>query len=209
MITDSDKIITTITNITTNTTEPKSRIIKIFEDGTKLEYKTGSFNPYCIFYTSKGFVEQINGNSYLKRIQSFSRFNNKKLLIFELAINDIYNINSNTMDDITKERLEYIIKNYNNIFLPNDLYWDKIAYLMLSIFIAEDNWRNKETGKESVFKRGMYYDETLRVGILNEDVEETCKLYTGKSISEIRNLFIDTRDKIESMKGYQKTLFDF
>ncbi len=204
---------TEIIETTTNTVEPepstKSRIIKQFNDNTKLEYKTGSFNPYCIFYTSKGIIEQINGNSYLKRIQTFSRFNNDKLLSFEFAIKDIHDINSSIMDNETKTKLDVIIDKYKNIFLPNDLYWEKIAYLMLSIFIAEDNWKNKETGKESIFKRDIYYDETLRVGVLNEDVEETCKLYTGKSISDIRNLFVETKNKIESKKGYQKTLFDF
>lgn len=199
----------TIETIYSESTETETRIIKIFEDNTKLEYKTGSFNPYCIFYTSKGITEQINGNSYLKRIQNFSKFNNDKLLLFDVIIRDIHDINSSVMDDTTKEKLDTIIDKYKNIFLPNDLYWEKIAYLMLSIFIAEDNWKNKETGKESIFKRDIYYDETLRVGILNEDVDNTCKLYTGKSISDIRNLFVETKSRIESMKGYQKTLFDF
>lgn len=183
-------------------------IIRKFEDGTILEYKKGSFNPFCIFYTNhEGVVEQINGNTYLRRIKNFSILNKDKLLLFELAIKDIYDIKIDVMDESTKTKLDTVVDKYKNIFLPNDLYWEKMAYLILSIFIAEDNWKDDE--RKTILGRDIYLDETLRVGILNDDVDETCKLYTGKSISEIRSIFNDTKNRIESKKGYQKTIFDF
>lgn len=188
---------------------------KEFSDKSILMYENGEFNKYRICYIRYGKEKiVIDGRLWLKALQRFFRKNkglkNMKGIIF--AHRKIYDIDTCKLGipDITPSNEDFIIldkivdKYYNKyLFKPDKLSWQKIVYLTLFMYYAEDNWKNQ--GKRTIFGRSIYGDEFYRV-LLEEDVDNICKLYTGKSITEIYNLIGDTNGRIDILTGEQQTI---
>lgn len=183
-------------------------IIKKFNDNSTLEFTQGDFNNYQILYNSS----LINGKWLLEKVKLFSEMINDSRFFNQHVneINEISYLNSNNLETDLKLLEKIIDKSKNELNKFYSLLFEKMSYLIFLFFYAEDRWINPKTGNPSYFKRRIYADEIKRVGILNQDVDEVCNLYTGHTISHIENLIEETNRKILSkFDNEQKSLFDF
>lgn len=180
--------------------------IKTFEDDSFLEWGKGNFNGYCIRYKPKdGPIECINGVTYLKRIERFAKANDcHRLKKLNSAIDSLYNI-VNPIDN--KEELENAIKEYKDTF-SDELFWNKIACMVVSMYCAEDNWQSRD-GNKTVFGRRLYHCATKRIAVLGESADSIAKILSSKDINVYSDFIAETSVKIDIATKAQSTLFDF
>lgn len=180
-------------------------LIKVFEDNSDLEFREGAFNKYLIWYNSNSNrgSECINGVSYLNRVKVFADANKDNWKDINKFINEISNVNLIKYgSEVDSETIEEIVNRYEHL-LPNKHWVRKMAYLMSAMFHAEDNW------PDTILGRSMYVSETLRVGVLGEDVQHVCDTYTNKTLNEIQRLIGETYNLIEVKLGRQSVIDDF
>lgn len=174
--------------------------IVTFEDGTRLDYELGKFNEYCLHYTKyvSGAIvnEWINSKTYLLRIKNFAKLNDKKIL--DIAIDKIYKIRSPWDND-----LNCVIETYKDSFKPNKLFWVKVAYLICSMYYADDNWPNTKLGRNIANAR------TKRVAILDQDIDYVCNIFDERNLGILMDLIDETNTMVNTLFKRQKSLFDF
>lgn len=171
-------------------------LIKKFSDDSLYEFREGDFNKYCIFYVDgKGNERQLDGEWILRVAFAFGKRHDDKRLKFNSMINRI-----GESEYKNRVWLDDIVKKYELEFKEDKLTLEKISYLMLAIFHAEDNWTNPETGKHTIFGRRIYLSAIKRVGVLGQDVDKVYNLYgKGQLASVIESLICETNITIEKM----------
>ena len=159
--------------------ESMGRTMRVFPDGTKLEYDRGKFDDFCLY------IVESDGKRHSP--QDIEYFSDLKNLSDEYGVEVVYEDFVSVYDHTTKDfdkKVYDIIDNISEHYPKDELRVKKLFSIFYLTMISEENKYRTKLGKR-VKRLGVHYllkenqkvslSTTFMIGVPWRDLDELCK----------------------------------